>query len=448
MRQLLRAHEYWRMKRLGVDLVIVNERASSYMQDLQSRDRDRGPQQPVAAASRRRTARQGSVYALRADLMSAEARALLQSVARVVLVARRGLDRRPARPAAPVAASTVADCGVRSLRLPAPRPSPAPARPRVLQRPRWLRQGRPGICDDPRCGPATPAPWINVIANPGFGFQVSAEGSGYTWAENSRENQLTPWSNDPVADPTGEAIYVRDETTGDLWSPTAQPIRDGGTYVARHGFGYSRFEHEANGIALELLQYVPLADPIKISRLTLRNLSGTPRRLSVTAYAEWVLGTSRGASGPFVVTEIDAATGAMLARNPWSIAFSGRVAFADLGGRQTAWTADRTEFLGRNGRPRGAGGARRNDAAVRYDRRRARPLCRLADASWSSARRDRSKSSALLGQCGSAEEAREPHRPLPRGRSRRRSRRGDEHWDSIARARSRSRRPTAPWTSC
>jgi cyclic beta-1,2-glucan synthetase len=201
-------------------------------------------------------------------------------------------------------------------------------------------------------GRTTPAPWINVIANSGFGFQVSAEGSGYTWAENSREHQLTPWSNDPVEDPSGEAIYVRDEATGDLFGPTALPIRDEGTYVARHGYGYSRFEHKANGIELELLQYVPLAEPIKISRLTLRNVSAGPRVLSVTAYTEWVLGTSRGASGPFVTTEIDAVTGAVLARNPWSIAFPGRVAFADLGGRHTTWTADRTEFLGRNGGPR------------------------------------------------------------------------------------------------
>src|SRR3546814_12702355 len=121
---------------------------------------------------------------------------------------------------------------------------------------------------------ATPAPWINVVANPGFGFQASAEGSGYTWAENSRENQPTPWSNDPVGDPTGEAIYVRDEMTGDLWTATAQPIRDGGTYIARHGHGYNRFEHEAKGIALAFLQYMPLAPPLKNSRLPLQNLTG------------------------------------------------------------------------------------------------------------------------------------------------------------------------------
>ena len=197
---------------------------------------------------------------------------------------------------------------------------------------------------------ASPAPWINVVANAAFGFQVSESGSGYTWSVNSRENQLTAWSNDPVSDPSGEIIYVRDDETGEVWGATALPIRqDNETYVARHGQGYSRFTHRSHGIALELLQLVPLDDPVKISRLTLTNTSGRRRRLSVTAYVEWVLGASRSVSAPFIVTEIDPPTGAMLARNPWSMDFGARVAFADLGGRQTAWTADRTEFLGRHG---------------------------------------------------------------------------------------------------
>ncbi|MFV3131949.1 GH36-type glycosyl hydrolase domain-containing protein [Niveispirillum sp. KHB5.9] len=344
VRQLLRAHEYWRMKRLAVDLVIVNERASSYIQDLQIaietavRSSQSRPRHGTELA-------QGAAYTLRADLLSVEARALLSAVARIVLVARRGplagqFDHLPALPA----------------RVPPPPHRHTPAIP--IPAPSGLEffNGLGGFDKDGREyvvildeGRTTPAPWINVIANPGFGFQVSADGSGYCWAGNSRENQLTPWSNDPVADPAGDAIYIRDEVTGDLWSATAQPIRDGGTYIARHGFGYSRFEHQANGIALDLLHYVPTDDPVRISRLSLRNLSGAPRKLSVTAYAEWVLGTSRGASGPFIITEIDAATGALLARNPWSTSFSGRVAFADLCGRQTAWTGDRTGFLGRDG---------------------------------------------------------------------------------------------------
>jgi cyclic beta-1,2-glucan synthetase len=196
----------------------------------------------------------------------------------------------------------------------------------------------------------TPAPWLNIIANPSFGFQVSTDGSGFTWSVNSQQNQLTPWSNDPVRDTPGEAIYVRDEDTGELWGPTALPIREThASYSARHGQGYSRFNHESHGISLELLQYVPVDDPIKIARLKIANRSGRARRLSVTAYVEWVLGTSRSASAPFIVTEVDAETGAIFARNPWSEQFGERVAFADLNGRQTAWTCDRTEFLGRDG---------------------------------------------------------------------------------------------------
>jgi cyclic beta-1,2-glucan synthetase len=347
VRQALRAHEYWLIKGLGVDLVIINERAASYFQELQV---------AIETAVRVSQSRpplvddlpKGSVYVLRASLMTGEGRALLLATARVVLTARRG---------------PIADHLAQVVETPRQPPviSQAGSEP-VFQRTSSgpaleFFNGLGGFAKDGReyvtclnAGQATPAPWINVIANPGFGFQASVEGSGYTWAENSRENQLTPWSNDPVVDPSGEAIYVQDEISGKLWTATAQPIRDNGTYIARHGFGYSRFAHEANGIGLELLQYVPLVDPIKISRLTVKNLSGRSRRLSVTAFAEWVLGTSRGASGPFIATEIDAATGAMFARNCWSIPFGGRVAFADLGGQQSSWTGNRTEFLGRQGR--------------------------------------------------------------------------------------------------
>ncbi len=199
-------------------------------------------------------------------------------------------------------------------------------------------------------GQSTPAPWINVIANPLFGFQVATEGSGYTWSLNSRDNQLTPWSNDPVSDRPGEMLYVRDEESGELWGPTALPIRDQrASYTARHGQGYSRFEHSTHGIDLDLLMYVPMADPIKISRLKIHNSSGRNRRLSVTAYVEWVLGPTRAATAPFLVTELDPATGALFARNPWSATFGSRVAFADLAGRQMHWSADRREFLGRLG---------------------------------------------------------------------------------------------------
>ncbi|RZL88492.1 MAG: glycosyl transferase, partial [Variovorax sp.] len=358
VRQLLRAHEYWRLKQLAVDLVIVNERGTSYTQELQD---------AIDTAVRSSQARpravmgfdRGGVHVLRAELMNESARELLQACARVVLDSGHGplreqLERLLTAPRVPAPVVVSAPPRVAAVAGSTGGTVVAPLQPTSSSL--EFFNGLGGFDDDGReyvvrlaAGQTTPAPWINVISNPGFGFQVSADGSGYTWAENSRENQLTPWSNDAVIDPAGEAIYVRDEADGQVWTATAQPMRDDGLYEARHGHGYSRFSHEAHGIALSLLQYVPLGDAVKLSRLTLHNRSDRRRRLSVTSYAEWVLGTARGANAPFLVSKRDAATGALLASRPWTVAFPGRVAFADLGGRQTAWTADRTEFLGRGG---------------------------------------------------------------------------------------------------
>jgi cyclic beta-1,2-glucan synthetase len=347
VRETIRAFEYWRMKQLSVDLVILNEKPASYVQDLQNAIetlvRTSGAGQQVDGV-------RGGVFMLRADLAQPEVLALIQSAARIVLLARRGTLAEQVRRLQDIKPATAP--GIRR------RPAAASAEPPLSRPALEFFNGFGGFADDGRDyvtileqGQWTPAPWVNVIANPGFGFHVSTEGGGFTWAVNSQQNQITPWSNDPVRDPVGEVFYVRDDETGDLWTPTALPIREASSYVIRHGQGYSKFEHTAHDIALELRQYVPIDDPIKISRLRIANLAGRARRLSVTAYVEWVLGTSRGASAPFIITEIDPATGAMHARNPWNNDFGERVAFIDLSGRQTAWTGDRTEFLGRNGAP-------------------------------------------------------------------------------------------------
>ncbi|MGA9724355.1 MAG: glucoamylase family protein [Candidatus Binatus sp.] len=347
VRELVRAHEYWRMKRLCVDLVILNERPPSYHQELQAALE--GMVRSVPTQSSDGEGACGNVFVLRADLVSTELRNVLQTAARAVLLSRRGtLSEQVKRlevfePAAG----------------PPPRRIPAIHRPNIAMPRREIEffNGLGGFTADGSEyvtilgeGQWTPAPWINVIANPSFGFQVSVEGSGYTWAINSQQHQITQWSNDPVSDRPGEVLYVQDLDTGELWGPTALPIReDGAPYVVRHGAGYSIFEHASHGISLELTQYVPLDDSIKISSLKIRNLSARTRRLSITAYVEWVLGTSRGASAPYIVTEIEPETHAILARNSFTIEYGSRIAFADLSGRQTSWTADRTEFLGRNG---------------------------------------------------------------------------------------------------
>ncbi len=346
-KQLLRAHEYWALKGIAADLVILNGKRTSYAQDLQQ-SVEAMVRSSQSAVGHETHGEHGSVFALREDLLPPQDLAVLRAAARVLILANRG------------------SLSEQTIRLERSRPGPAPPRPRLprtqaaASSPQALNlefwNGLGGFIPDGReyvtvldNGQTTPAPWINVVANPAFGFQVSESGSGYTWAANSRENKLTPWSNDPVSDTPGEIFYVRDEASGLLWGPTCLPIReDTGPYVIRHGQGYSRFQHTSNGIALDLLQCVPLSDPVKISQLTLENRSPARRRLSVTAYAEWVLGVARPTTAPFVVTEMDRASGAMFAHNAWNGEFARQVAFAYLGGGAVTWTGDRTEFLGRN----------------------------------------------------------------------------------------------------
>ena len=348
VRQLLRAHEYLTLKNIPVDLVIVNESPASYGQDLQ------GALESLARASQQRALQagrqsHGGVFTLRDSAMAAESRLALQAAARVALISRRGtlgeqLDRLE---------NPAAETAWPELRRPPPARSVAPP----AQVPLELFNGTGGFSSDGaeytiilRPGLSTPMPWINVIAQPDFGFQVSATGAGFTWALNSRENALTRWSNDAVTDPPAEAIYVRDDASGELYCATAAPARDPEEpYIVHHGRGYSRFEHARRGLQLELLQLVPRGRKVKLSRLTIRNIGAKPRRLTICAYAEWTLGSARAVSAQFVRTERCGETGALLARNPWNSQCAQRTAYLDLAGEQTQGTCDRREFLGLDG---------------------------------------------------------------------------------------------------
>ena len=218
--------------------------------------------------------------------------------------------------------------------------------------------GHGGFADDGReyvavirNGVLPPMPWVNVVANPDFGFTATEAGGGYAWSQNSQRNPITPWANDPVSDPPQEVLYVRDEEDGQLFTATALPrmAGDNGEYIVRHGHGYTRFQHQALGIELDLLQYVPIADGVKISRLRIRNLSGRARRLSVTAFVQWALGPNGTSTTPFIDTSLDSDTGALFASNRWRSEFGGRVAFIDLCGRQQSHDGDRAGFIGCHG---------------------------------------------------------------------------------------------------
>jgi cellobiose phosphorylase len=344
VRQLIQAHSYWRMKGLTVELVILNEDVSVYRQSLQ----DQITSLISSGIEAQMLDKPGGIFVRRLEQVPNEDRVLLQAVARIVLDDEKGtlteqLEHRSVlEPLLPILMLTRS----RSADPPAPLPRRELIFPNGLGG--FTRDGHEYVITL-QPGQMTPAPWINVLANPWFGTVVSESGAAYTWLENSHEFRLTPWSNDPVQDTTGEAFYIRDEQTGQFWSPTPLPARGATPYVIRHGFGYTVFEHAENGIISELWVYVAMDAPVKFTVLKLRNVSGRPRRLSVTGYWEWVLGELRHKSLLHVQTEVDLKTGALLARNYYNTEFPDRIVFLDVNDGARTLTGDRKEFIGRNG---------------------------------------------------------------------------------------------------
>ena len=351
-RQAVQAHAYWRIKGIAVDLVIWNEDDSVYRQTLQDAIMDLIAASPEAAL----VDRPGGIFVRRGEAISDEDRTLLQTVARVVLfddagslgeqVERRGRGEVSIPPLRPTR---------RWLEPVAPEADKA-AGATTPSRDLAFFNGLGGFSHDGReyvthLSPAqrTPAPWVNVIANPQFGTVVSEAGSSYTWSENSHEFRLTPWTNDPVSDGSGEALYLRDELSGHFWSPSSWPARGDSLYTARHGFGYSIFEHTEGGIFSELCVFVATDEPMKFARLRVSNRSGRARRLSATGYWEWVLGDLRDKTLLHVVTGVDPTTGAIFVRNAYNSEMAGRVAFVDCSETARTVTGDRLEFIGRNG---------------------------------------------------------------------------------------------------
>ncbi len=349
---LLRAHQYWRRRGLQIDLVILNDQETSYGQPVQGfiyRTVQR-------LDSSQWLNRRGGIFVLYRDQIDREDATLLQTAARVILDGRAGpiseqlaalYDYPPTLPGF----------------LPLLPPGDVEEAMPPLERPADLQfdNGYGGFSADgreyiiyvePSQSPAsvpTPAPWINVVANPEFGFIASESGGGYTWAGNSSENRLTAWRNDPVTDAPSEVFYLRDEETGEVWTPTPQPTPADAPYLVRHGAGYTAYEHHSHRLKQHLRLFVPPDSPVKIAQLRLENSSQRPRRITVTFYAEWVLGTDRSITQPYIIPTYNQEHHALLARNPYSLEFGQAVAFMATSRAPHGLTADRTEFIGRLG---------------------------------------------------------------------------------------------------
>ncbi|MEW6332854.1 MAG: cyclic beta 1-2 glucan synthetase, partial [Thermodesulfobacteriota bacterium] len=348
VRQLIQAHTYWHLKGLVVDLVIWNEDHAGYRQQLQEEIRGLIAASPGAQL----TDQPGGIFLRPVDQISNEERILLQSVARAIVTDSRGM-----------LAEQVKRRGIGESAVPLLEPTHKDREepPAVAAEPRHdliFFNGLGGFTPDGReyivtttPEQVTPAPWVNVLANPHFGTVVTESGSAYTWSENAHEFRLTPWHNDPVTDASGEAFYLRDEESGRYWSPVPLPSRGSTPYACRHGFGYTVFEHTERGIRSETWVYVALDAPVKFTVLKVKNESNRTRKLSVTGYVEWVLGDLRPRTAMHVITEIDPVSGAFFARNSYNTEFPGRTAFFDTDEANRTVSGDRTEFLGRNGGP-------------------------------------------------------------------------------------------------
>ncbi len=388
LRQLLLAHHYWRRRGMTVDLVVLDTRAPSYLQELEQRILAAVHASPAAGT----VDRPGGVFARRRDLLGGEVLQMLRATARVHVTCDGRALERLVQTAAPKEEGQLAE-----LEPPSPtRRSGAVAAPGLLtqlrvravesarsllgsaaavlassdrteEAVREATRTRALLREDPagngfggptadgdyeiqlRNGRLPPAPWANVVANQRGGFLVTERGSGFAWAANSYFYRLTPWHNDPVADPAGDALYLRDEDTGDTWCPTPAPIGGQDGYVVRHGPGASVFEHLRDGIASTLVLGLAEDEAVKLSLLRLTNTGTGPRRIALTAYAEWTLGVLREHTQHQVQTEHEPAYRAILARNLFDPHFAGYVAFFALSEPPVELTADRREFVGRNG---------------------------------------------------------------------------------------------------
>lgn len=350
VRQVLTAHVFWRLRGLKTDLVILNEESTGYEHPLF----EQLQRLILNFSTQTEIGKSGGVYLLNSDQIPEEDLILILSVSRANLVAARGSLRQQL--VAPMEAATYP-----ARLIPDPKAKEVPSGPLPFVELKYFND-RGGFSIDGReymifLGPhtQTPAPWINVIANPNFGTMVSETGSGSTWYGNSQTNRLTPWSNDPVLNPIADIVYIRDEKLGTFWTPTPGPIRELDPYRIRHGQGYSRFEHNSHGIEQDLTIFVPMDDKggqsLRIQKLKLKNSSGIKRYLSVFSYTEWVLGIDREKSQMHIITEWDPESQSLFAFNRYNPDFGSYLAFSSSIPLPSSYTCNRTEFLGRNGQP-------------------------------------------------------------------------------------------------
>jgi cellobiose phosphorylase len=353
VRQILKAHEYFSIKGMKTDLIILNLEEDSYLQPVQNQVRELVDSSHL----RNKQNQPGGVFVHNSGSLESEAVDLLKAIARLVIDSSSG--------------DTIKQLGIDTG-----------SNDRYVHHNKMEGNGNNsfsygidisklqyfnefgGFSEDGRSYiiilknyKNTPAPWINVISNSHFGFHVSEAGMGYTWNENSRENKLTSWTNDSVMDGESEALYLKDRESGKIWSISPKPVRDSGEYVIEHGFGYSVFKHRANDISGEMTMFVDMDESVKLCSVKLKNNSKDIKKLSVNYYAKLVLGVAHEQTAQYLFTGLSEENGYIYAGNPYSEHFGRNICYLSiLGGEKASYTGDRTEFIGRGGSTDSPGG--------------------------------------------------------------------------------------------
>ena len=356
---ILKAHSFWRKRGIESELLIINDHAPGYIDEIQE-----SIQIAVESSLEREVFnKRGGIFLYRADKIQPDDIILLSSVAHAIFNKQL-----------PVFPQTNQSLKTNSWYKGGVEPAYTPLQENFIHaevlfadqsRDLQFCNGYGGFSKDGneyhilvRTDLNTglpilpPMPWINIIANANFGFSVSERGAGYTWSENSRENKLTSWSNDPVTDTHSEAFYIRDEEKMKFWSPCPNPVSDLGFYRVIHGFGFSSFEHISNGLSQNLVQFVSKDASVKISQLVLENSSDRIQKLSVFRYLDRVLGVDRSISSRFVNQEVSVEGKTLYATNYYNNEFAGRTVFTSvvhsLADAEYSYTTNRQSFIGRN----------------------------------------------------------------------------------------------------
>ncbi len=347
--ELLSAHKYLANRSVNFDLLILNENADGYLQNLNnSLEQLLNNKYALNILNAK-----GGIFPRNLKQLSDSEYLLLQSVARVVLNGEKG--------SLSTQLATIKTTGNEPINLNLPKyffkdsnvSSESIARRKLpqLEFPNAIggfsKAGK-AYSMNVNLSSLPPAPWINVIANPNFGFTISETGSGYTWSENCRENRLTTWNNDPVSDQAGEVIYIRDVSNGAFWCPTSLPVSSNTSVQVEHNPGYSQFNSEASLIKSTLVISGSTKESIKWWSLKLKNLDTRPREIEIYLYVEFVLGVLRHQSLPHLSTNFDSKNEILTVENSYNNEFSESLVYLGSNLNIDSYTTSRQEFVGRN----------------------------------------------------------------------------------------------------